>query len=91
MFSRRLTRSIAIGATAIAIGGGAYGIVSATASTRLGHRDSSRARPQPRQANAFRRRGIQRSVWTGRRGSIRHGRQRVHVGLHAYRHQRVRR
>src|ERR1700681_227 len=33
MFSRRLTRSIAIGATAIAIGGGAYGIVSATAST----------------------------------------------------------
>jgi hypothetical protein len=33
MFSRTLTRSIAIGATAIAIGGGTYGIVSATAST----------------------------------------------------------
>jgi hypothetical protein len=33
MFSQRLTRSIAIGATAIAIGGGAYGIVGATAST----------------------------------------------------------
>ena len=33
MFSRRLTRPLAIGATAIAIGGGAYGIVSATAST----------------------------------------------------------
>jgi membrane-bound inhibitor of C-type lysozyme len=33
MFSRRLTRSIAIGATAIAIGGGAYGIVGAAAST----------------------------------------------------------
>jgi hypothetical protein len=33
MFSRRLTRSIAIGASALAIGGGAYGIVSATAST----------------------------------------------------------
>jgi hypothetical protein len=33
MFSRRVTRSIAIGTTAIAIGGGAYGIVSATAST----------------------------------------------------------
>jgi Domain of unknown function (DUF5666) len=32
MFSRRLTRPIAIGATAIAIAGGAYGIVSATAS-----------------------------------------------------------
>ncbi len=36
MFSRRLTKSIAIGATAIAIGGGAYGIVSATASTSSG-------------------------------------------------------
>ncbi len=36
MFSPRLTRSIAIGATAIAIGGSAYGIVSATASTGLG-------------------------------------------------------
>ncbi len=33
MFSHRLTRSIAIGAAAVAIGGGAYGIVSATAST----------------------------------------------------------
>jgi hypothetical protein len=33
MFSRRLTRSIAIGAAAIAIGGGAYGVVSATAGT----------------------------------------------------------
>jgi membrane-bound inhibitor of C-type lysozyme len=32
MFSRKLTRPIAIGATAIAIAGGAYGIVSATAS-----------------------------------------------------------
>jgi hypothetical protein len=36
MFSRRLTKSIAIGATAIAIGGGAYGIVSATANTGSG-------------------------------------------------------
>jgi Domain of unknown function (DUF5666) len=36
MFSRRLTRSIAIGATAIAIGGGAYGIIGATASTGSG-------------------------------------------------------
>jgi hypothetical protein len=33
MFSHKLTRSIAIGAAAVAIGGGAYGIVSATAST----------------------------------------------------------
>jgi Domain of unknown function (DUF5666) len=36
MFSRRLTRPIAIGATAIAIGGGAYGIVSATAGNGSG-------------------------------------------------------
>ena len=33
MLSRRLTRSIAIGATVLAIGGGAYGILSATANT----------------------------------------------------------
>ena len=33
MFSRKLTRSIALGAAAIAVGGGAYGIVSATASS----------------------------------------------------------
>jgi hypothetical protein len=36
MFFQRLPRSIAIGAAAIAIGGGAYGIVSATASTGAG-------------------------------------------------------
>src|ERR1700693_5883081 len=36
MFSRRLTRFIAIGATAVAIGGGAYGIVSATATNGSG-------------------------------------------------------
>jgi len=36
MFPRKLTRSIAIGATAIAIGGGAYSILSATASNSSG-------------------------------------------------------
>jgi hypothetical protein len=36
MFSHRLTRLLAIGATAIAIGGGAYGIIGATASTGSG-------------------------------------------------------
>jgi hypothetical protein len=36
MFSLKLTKLLAIGATAIAIGGGAYGIVSATASTSSG-------------------------------------------------------
>jgi Domain of unknown function (DUF5666) len=36
MFSRRLTKSIAIGATALAIGGGTYGILGTTASTGSG-------------------------------------------------------
>ena len=36
MFPHNLTKSIAIGATAIALAGGAYGIVSATASTDSG-------------------------------------------------------
>ena len=36
MFSRKLIKFVAVGATAIAIGGGAYGIVSATASTGSG-------------------------------------------------------
>jgi hypothetical protein len=36
MLPRRLTKSIAIGATALAIGGGTYGIVGATASTGSG-------------------------------------------------------
>jgi hypothetical protein len=36
MFSRKLTKLLAIGATAIAVGGGAYGIVGATASTGSG-------------------------------------------------------
>jgi hypothetical protein len=33
MFSRKLTRAIAVGATAIAVAGGAYGIASATSSS----------------------------------------------------------
>jgi membrane-bound inhibitor of C-type lysozyme len=36
MFSRRLIRSLAVATTAVAIGAGAYGIVSATASTGSG-------------------------------------------------------
>ncbi len=35
MFSGQITRFIAIGAAAIAIAGGAYGIVTATASKRM--------------------------------------------------------
>ena len=82
MFSRRLTRAIAIGATAIALGGGAYGVVSATASVGSGATtaatfpSATSGRPHARQ------RRIQRSVWTGRRGIIRHGRHRVQLELH---------
>ncbi len=36
MFSRKLTRSIAVGAAAIALGGGAFGIVSATSGSGSG-------------------------------------------------------
>jgi hypothetical protein len=45
MFSPRFTKSIAIGATAIAIGGGAYGIVAATASTGSGAASTGSATP----------------------------------------------
>jgi hypothetical protein len=45
MFSPRFTKSIAIGATAIAIGGGAYGIVGATANTGSG--TATTASPAP--------------------------------------------
>jgi hypothetical protein len=40
------------------------------------------SRQRLRWRSRIRRRGIQRSVWTDLRGSIRHGRQRVHVELH---------
>ena len=46
MFSPRLTRSIAIGAAAIAIGGGTYGIVSGNREHELRHRDDRRV-PRP--------------------------------------------
>ena len=82
MFSGKLTRFIAIGATGIAIAGGAYGIVTATRQQRLGHRDNRHLPRGNIGATRARRRGIQRSVWTGRRGSSRHGRQRVQVELH---------
>jgi Domain of unknown function (DUF5666) len=36
MFSRKLTKFLAVGAAAVALGGGSYGIVSATASTQSG-------------------------------------------------------
>jgi hypothetical protein len=50
MFSRRLTRFIATGAAAVAIGGGAYGIVSATAgnSTSTAATTTSPAAPSGR-------------------------------------------
>jgi hypothetical protein len=43
MFARRLTLFIAIGATAVALGGGAYGIVSATADNASGTATTTRS------------------------------------------------
>src|ERR1700758_2459022 len=43
MFSRKLTRSIAVGAVAIAVAGGSYGIVSATSSSPAAASSSSPA------------------------------------------------
>ena len=43
MFSRKLTRSIVVGATAIAVAGGSYGIVSATSSSPAAASSSSPA------------------------------------------------
>jgi Domain of unknown function (DUF5666) len=43
MFSRKLTRSLAVGATAIAVAGGSYGIVSATLSSSTLSSSSSAA------------------------------------------------
>ena len=43
MFSRKLTRSIAVGAMAIAVAGGSYGIVSATSSSPAAASSSSPA------------------------------------------------
>jgi hypothetical protein len=47
MFSRKLTRPIAIAAAALAIGGGAYGIVSATASNGSGTVTTATSPAQP--------------------------------------------
>ena len=46
------------------------------------HVPLSNSSQQRRHRRSQIRRGIQRSVWTGRRGSIRHGQQRVDVELH---------
>ncbi len=57
--------SIAIGATVIALGGGAYGIVSATANTGSGTATTASTSATSGTAHPRRRR-IQRSIWTGR-------------------------
>jgi hypothetical protein len=52
MFSRRLTRPIAFGATAIAIGSGAYGVAGAAASTGAGTAAAAASTPGGRGSNA---------------------------------------
>jgi len=80
MSSRKLTRSIIVGAAAIAVAGGSYGIVSATSSSSPAAASTSTSTAG---GSRIRRRRIQRPVRAGRRGIIRHGQQPVHVGLHA--------
>ena len=82
MSSRKLTRSIVAGAAAIAVAGGTYGIVSATSSSSPAAASSGPAAASSGFSWQSRIR-IQRPVRTGRRGSSRHGQQRVHVGIHA--------
>jgi hypothetical protein len=48
----------------------------------LGISRATRGRQRPRQRPQSRWWGIQRSLWTGLRGSVRHGRQCVQVDLH---------
>jgi cytochrome c-type biogenesis protein CcmE len=48
MFARKLTRPIAVAAAALAIGGGAYGIVGATASNGSATATTSTTQPGPR-------------------------------------------
>ena len=82
MFSSKRTRVIAAGVAAIAIGGGAYGIVSATASTGSGTATSSDVPPAATSGRPVPVAGIERSIRTGRGRINRQGQQRVHVRLH---------
>ena len=83
MFSSRLTRLIAIGAAAVAIGGGAYGIVSATAGNGSGT-GTTAASPTPTTGRLAPGGGGSnaRSGPAGG-GSGRHRRRHVHDELHA--------
>ena len=88
MFSRKLTRPLAAAAAAIAIAGGAYGIVGATAGNGSA---CSTATTPPRQHQPCPAAGVPTLGPDRPQGDIRHGRQRVQVELHAHRRQRVRR
>ena len=57
MFARRLTRSIAVGAAALAIGGGVYGIVGATASNGSATATTATTQPGPRSGRSNARSG----------------------------------
>jgi hypothetical protein len=57
MFARKLTRPIAVGAAALALGGGAYGIVSATASNGSATATTATTQPGPRSGGSNARSG----------------------------------
>jgi len=69
--SRKLTKSLAIGATAIAIGGGRVRHRQRDRQHRREHRDDSVVHGAAIGATLRRRRRIERSVWTGRGGDRR--------------------
>jgi len=80
VLSRKRTRAIAVGVTAVVMVLVAFVIVNATAKKRLGNLIDRRVilgdGIGPARA---RRTGIQRPVRPGRRRNVRHGRQRVNV------------
>jgi len=83
MLSQKLIKPIALVAAAIAVGGGAYGIIGATAGNGSGAATTASSSSATSSATPCRpRRRIQRSIRTGRRGINRHGQQRVQVEFH---------
>jgi len=82
MSSGKLTRFIAIGATAIAIAGGAYGILTATAGKGSGTATTATSAAATSGRPALGGRGSNARSGPAAGGNLRHGRQRAHIELH---------
>jgi hypothetical protein len=70
MFSRRLTRSIAVGAAVIVVAGGAYGIVRATSSSSSAAASTTASTPIPAKAGSNARSGPAAGGASGTVGSV---------------------